>query len=99
MEVTTKPIHDPEELFSGSAGSFSRLPAIRDFLPKVTFKEAVRRQARAGDVCIVGLDVGSTTTKAVVMRAADRAILAGCYLRTNGDPVQASRDCYRELYR
>ncbi|TEB16069.1 R-phenyllactate dehydratase activator [Pelotomaculum sp. FP] len=99
LEVTTKPIHDPEELFSGSEGSFSRLPAIRDFLPKVTFKEAIRQRARAGDACIVGLDVGSTTTKAVVMRTADHAILAGCYLRTNGDPVKASRDCYREVYR
>lgn len=99
LEVSTKPIHDPEELFSGNEGSFSHLPAIRDFLPRVTFKEAIHQQARTGDDCIIGLDVGSTTTKAVVMRTADNAILASCYLRTNGDPIQASRDCYREVYR
>ncbi|MDD4238341.1 MAG: acyl-CoA dehydratase activase [Desulfotomaculaceae bacterium] len=99
LEVSTKPIHAPEELFNDSEGSFSRLPAISDFLSKVTFKEAMRQQARIGDECIVGLDVGSTTTKAVVLRTNDNAILASCYLRTNGDPIQASRNCYREIYR
>jgi activator of 2-hydroxyglutaryl-CoA dehydratase len=97
LVVSTKPIRDPEELFSGSEGAFSRLPAINDFLSKVTFKEAIRKPAQTGDECIVGLDVGSTTTKAVVMRTKDNAVLAGCYLRTNGDPIQASRNCYREV--
>lgn len=99
LEVNTTPVCQPEELFNTGEGSFSHLPAIKDFMPKVTFKEGGRQQARAGDECIVGLDVGSTTTKAVVMRSADNAILASCYLRTNGDPVQASRNCYREVNR
>ena len=43
-----------------------------------------------GDVCILGLDVGSTTTKAVLLRTSDNAMLASVYLRTNGDPVGAS---------
>lgn len=99
FDVNTKPVREPEELFSAGEGSFSRLPVIKDFLSRVTFKEAIRRLAKAGDECILGLDVGSTTTKAVVMRTDDNAILASCYLRTNGDPVRASRDCYREVYR
>ena len=39
----------------------------------------------------------STTTKAVIIRAKDNALLASVYLRTNGNPVKASVDCYIEL--
>lgn len=97
LETVTIPVGDPGELFIDGESSFSCLPAIKDFLPKVTFKQAIRQKAQKGDVCIIGLDVGSTTTKAVVMRTNDNAILASCYLRTNGDPIQASRHCYREV--
>jgi len=45
----------------------------------------------------VGLDVGSTTTKAVLLRLRDNATVASVYLRTNGNPVKASRECYWEL--
>ena len=52
---------------------------------------------RRTTVCILGLDVGSTTTKAVLLRRSDHALLASVYLRTNGDPVGASRQCYRAI--
>ncbi len=97
LEAGTKPVMDPVDLFIEGESSFSTLPAIKDYLPKVTFKQPIRRKAKKGDVCILGLDVGSTTTKAVVMRTSDNAILASCYLRTNGDPIRASRYCYSEV--
>ena len=50
-----------------------------------------------GDECILGLDVGSTTTKAVVLRISDNAVLGSIYLYTHGNPVRASRKCYTEL--
>jgi predicted CoA-substrate-specific enzyme activase len=93
----TKPVKSIRELFIDGEGSFSCLPAIKDYLPNVTFKQTLRQSAKKGDACILGLDVGSTTTKAVVMRTSDDAILASCYLRTNGDPIRASRHCYREV--
>jgi predicted CoA-substrate-specific enzyme activase len=96
-ERPVRPAGGCGDLFARGASSFSFLPPLKDFLPRVTFKEAARGAARAGDNCIVGLDVGSTTTKAVVLRTSDNAVLAGCYLRTSGDPVQAARNCYREL--
>lgn len=64
---------------------------------KVRFMESVRGKANKDDICILGLDVGSTTTKAILMRKEDQAILAGIYLRTNGDPVAASRKCYEGI--
>lgn len=78
---------------------FSRLPPLREAAPLVSFREHPRAVAQAGDETILGLDVGSTTTKAVLMRTRDEAILAAVYLRTGGDPVAASRRCYAELDR
>ncbi len=57
----------------------------------------LRAQANASDKCILGLDVGSTTTKAVILRTSDNKILASVYLRTNGNPVEASRNCLKSL--
>ena len=76
---------------------FSRHLPLKDALSRVRFMEPIRDKARDGDDCILGLDVGSTTTKAVLVRRSDRAILAGIYLRTNGDPVGASRKCYEGI--
>ncbi len=99
LERETRPIRSPEELFSEGDSFDQSLPPLGDYLPRVTFKEAIRQEAEEGDICILGLDVGSTTTKAVVLRTRDNAIVADCYLRTNGDPVGASRNCYREIHR
>ncbi|MFA4886434.1 MAG: acyl-CoA dehydratase activase, partial [Desulfotomaculaceae bacterium] len=97
LDTETMPVASPDDLFKMGEDSFSYLPAIKEFTSKVDFKETFRQEAQKGDTCIVGLDVGSTTTKAVVMRSGDKAILASCYLRTNGDPIGASRQCYREV--
>ena len=84
-------------LLKERASSFDSLPPLDGFADQVTFKEMARDRIRAGDDCILGLDVGSTTTKAVLMRRTDRALLASIYLRTSGDPVKASRRCYQAL--
>lgn len=99
LEHETAPITNVDHIFVQQPSSFSFLPPMSDYVQQVTFKENLRQTPRSGDVCIVGLDVGSTTTKAVLMRESDDAILASCYLRTNGDPIGASRQCYRELAR
>ncbi|MBN1687416.1 MAG: activase, partial [Spirochaetales bacterium] len=85
--------------------SFSRLASLKKFTDRVEFRAAYRDTAVLGERCILGLDVGSTTTKAVLIPAERRTpggkedvpILAGVYLRTNGDPVGASRQCYAGL--
>jgi len=86
------------EVIKHDETSFHRLPPLADSLDKVDFRTVERGIAREGDQCILGLDVGSTTTKAVLLRLSDNSILASIYLRTNGNPVQASRACYASLY-
>jgi predicted CoA-substrate-specific enzyme activase len=85
------------DLFVKEAVSFDSLPPLQDFATQVEFKSIETGTIRSGDVCVLGLDVGSTTTKAVLMRKTDNAMLASVYLRTNGDPVGASRKCYRSI--
>ncbi|MBU2252671.1 MAG: activase, partial [Proteobacteria bacterium] len=93
----TAPFPGFAELFVTRATSFDSLPPLTDFAGQVEFKTMERDTIRPGDACVLGLDVGSTTTKAVLIRRADHALLASVYLRTNGDPVGASRRCYRSL--
>ena len=88
---------DPENLFEDRKYSFTFLPPIAEAEPLVEFKSFEKGTVQAGDRCIIGLDVGSTTTKSVVLRTNDDAVLASTYLRTNGDPVGASRNCYRAM--
>ncbi|OQY58998.1 MAG: activase [Desulfobacteraceae bacterium 4572_88] len=87
----------PSTLFSSEATSFDTLSALRGFENMVEFKSIEQGEIQAGEICILGLDVGSTTTKAVLIRKSDNALLASVYLRTNGEPVGASRQCYRSL--
>ena len=88
---------DPLEFLS-SESSYSTLPPLRDFEHLVTFREHPQVEAAEGET-VLGLDVGSTTTKAVLVRTADDKICASVYLKTNGDPVGASRQCYKEIQR
>jgi len=86
-----------ENIFKRGRDSFSLLPPLSSAAAMVDFKTAARGIAQENDRCIIGLDVGSTTTKAVILRVNDDRVLASVYLRTQGNPVQASRECYADL--
>ncbi|NLL46621.1 MAG: CoA activase, partial [Clostridiales bacterium] len=96
LENETIPINI-NEFFKESGHEFPHHKPLSEAKSKVRFMKSVRGKVNKDDVCILGLDVGSTTTKAVLMRKEDQAILAGVYLRTNGDPVAASRKCYEGI--
>ncbi|MBW1899178.1 MAG: activase, partial [Deltaproteobacteria bacterium] len=86
-----------DRLLKTEVKSFEALPPLTDYKDMVTFKTIGKGEIKSGDKCLLGLDVGSTTTKAVLLRKPDNVILASVYLRTNGDPVGASRECYRSI--
>ncbi|MHB1254874.1 MAG: acyl-CoA dehydratase activase, partial [Dethiobacteraceae bacterium] len=86
-----------DELRAENNSAFDFLAPLSAFQHGVSFKEQSWQQATVDDEYIIGLDAGSTTTKAILMRTSDQAIVAGIYLRTGGDPVAASRQCYRSL--
>ena len=97
LENDTSKFPGISELFSTDAASFDTLPPLRHFENMVEFKTIEKGEVRPGDECILGLDVGSTTTKVVLIRKSDNAMLAQVYLLTSGDPVGASRRCYQSI--
>ncbi|MCP4642410.1 MAG: activase [bacterium] len=97
LDRPTRPVTSVDEFFAPHGHTFAFLRPLSESRERVRFVHHERGSASPGDHTIVGLDVGSTTTKGVVMRRSDKAVLAAEYLRTNGDPVGASRDVYRSL--
>lgn len=89
-------VTDRHALVSDSYHSFPTFPALKESGGGVTFKSEPRGEFYDGEY-VCGLDVGSTTTKAVLLRTDNHAITASVYLRTNGDPINASRECYRQI--
>jgi len=93
----TTPFAGISNLFDKKTTSFNTLSPLLNFKDMVEFKTIEMRDIKPGDVCLLGLDVGSTTTKAVLLRKHDNAMLASVYLRTNSDPIGASRNCYQNI--
>ena len=83
--------------FLEQKSSFDFLKPLSESEKLVDFKQMPSGTPAAGDRCVLGLDVGSTTTKASLLRLSDDRMLAAVYLRTNGNPVRASRQCYAGL--
>ncbi len=90
-------IEDFNDIFIDRSSSFVFHQPLKNFKDKVQFKTMEKSKAKEGDVCLLGLDVGSTTTKAVVIRKSDNQVLGSVYLYTHGNPIEASRKCYTEL--
>ncbi|MGE5329668.1 MAG: acyl-CoA dehydratase activase [Deltaproteobacteria bacterium] len=97
LENTTIKVENKKQLFSDEKKSFAILPALKLAKSKVEFKDIKKSKAEEGDRCFVGLDVGSTTTKAVLLREKDNAILASVYIKTLGDPIKAAKFCYMSI--
>jgi predicted CoA-substrate-specific enzyme activase len=62
-------------------------------------KKVAEKKITAGASYILGVDAGSTTTKAVLMNTSDGSVGASCYLRTLGNPIEATRKCLYEIER
>ncbi|MCX7879504.1 MAG: acyl-CoA dehydratase activase [Ignavibacteria bacterium] len=88
---------DFSNIFKPAKSSFLFHKPLKEHLDLVEFKKIEKGEPKDGDVCIVGLDVGSTTTKGVLIRTTDCKILASSYIYTHGEPIKAARKVYSEL--
>ena len=73
------------------------LPPLHRYADRVEVIGAPSRQPPPDGPMVLGVDAGSTTTKAVLLDPATRGVVASHYTRTNGDPVAAVRECLRSL--
>jgi predicted CoA-substrate-specific enzyme activase len=93
-----EPVHRTPSL--SRPAPLSRLPALELYADRVRVIAAGPPQAPPlpwDAPLALGVDAGSTTTKAVLLDPATRKVVASHYARTNGDPVAATRQCLRAL--
>jgi predicted CoA-substrate-specific enzyme activase len=91
------PLPPREQLFDTSAITFERHPAMEVSAHLVDAVQPTRGKIEAGREYVLGIDGGSTTTKAVLVDAETRQICAEHYGRTHGDPVGALRKVLTEI--
>ncbi|TET81419.1 MAG: hypothetical protein E3J43_00810, partial [Candidatus Heimdallarchaeota archaeon] len=95
--VKEKPEHT--EINLKTSKSFTTFPSLKDFSSQVTIIDPVENKTDfdKDSTYLLGVDVGSTTTKAVLIDPEDKSVLASFYGRTSGNPIQATRKCIEEL--
>jgi len=74
-----------------------RLPPLSAYAAQVRVIAEPANQAAPDGPLVLGVDAGSTTTKAVLLDPATRGLVAWHYARTNGDPIAAIRKCLHVL--
>ncbi len=99
LKHQTIPFIDINKVYKEGKSSFEFLPKLSLFNDKVSFKTMKHGNIKENGIYILGIDVGSTTTKAILLDKKNNEICADVYLRTNGNPVEAARNCYKELKR
>ena len=93
----TKPFTSFDDIYKESESSFEFLCKLSDYTNKVTFNKWEHGKIKNGNEYVLGIDVGSTTTKAILLDKENNQIVADIYLRTNGNPVEAARNCYKAI--
>ncbi len=80
--------------------TFTTLPNLKQFESLVNIMPDISTQSGEIDSTlsyILGVDVGSTTTKAVLVHPDTHEILASHYGRTTGNPIEATRTCLSKI--
>jgi predicted CoA-substrate-specific enzyme activase len=80
-----------------SQAKLSHLPPLTDYAGQVQVIAAPSLQPPPEGPMVLGVDAGSTTTKAILLDPATNGVVASHYTRTKGDPVAATRECLRAL--
>lgn len=95
-EVIDRPLLDC--LNTVKTRQFDTLLPLKDSYEKVTYiKNNGNIKPEPGMKVILGIDAGSTTTKAALLENESGGVIASIYLRTHGNPVMAARKCLDEI--
>ena len=86
-----------ENLFRQNSIQFKRFKSLKTAQGKVTYLPSKKSKVMAGKEYILGVDGGSTTTKACLIDMETSEITASFYGRTHGDPVKALKNCFVEM--
>lgn len=90
-----QPLHSSPSL--AAQATLGHLPALSLYSDLVQVIAAPAPQAAPDGPMVLGVDAGSTTTKAVLLDPTTHSVVASHYTRTKGDPVAATRECLNAL--
>ncbi|MFC1504608.1 acyl-CoA dehydratase activase [Spirochaetota bacterium] len=88
---------EPEKLFRSHNIQFGRYENLKTVEHRVKYLESRKTKVRPNREYILGVDGGSTTTKACLVDMETDEITASYYGRTHGDPVNALKQCLKEI--
>ncbi|MCL1991905.1 MAG: acyl-CoA dehydratase activase, partial [Spirochaetes bacterium] len=91
------PLPPAAALLKNNEIRFGTMGALADWRGKVKFFEKKGGMVQKGRSYILGVDGGSTTTKACLVDAESLEIAASHYGRTHGDPVKALKECLASI--
>ncbi len=86
-----------EKLFKPGKVQFKRFKNLMTAASRVTYLSSKKGKVVAGREYILGVDGGSTTTKASLIDMETSEVTASFYGRTHGDPVKALKNCLIEM--
>lgn len=86
-----------DKLLKSNVVRFDSLTDLKKWKDKVRLFEKGEGKVIAGRSYILGVDGGSTTTKACLIDSETDEIVASHYGRTHGDPVKALKECLKVL--
>ncbi|MCL2480621.1 MAG: acyl-CoA dehydratase activase [Spirochaetaceae bacterium] len=86
-----------DKYFKHNEVKFARYKSLRTQLERVKYFEHPEKKAEKGREYILGVDGGSTTTKACLIDIDTNEVVASHYGRTHGDPVKALKLCLAEI--
>ncbi len=98
-EITNESDFPPyEQWFSDSKIDFDTHEPLKNNEDLLDYRvKSIKSELVEGGTYILGIDAGSTTTKAVLYDVQDGIICASSYLRTLGNPIAATKNCLTEL--
>ncbi len=88
-----------EKLFKKSTDEFESHEPLKNSESLLDYRVNKNAQGKIieGGSYILGIDAGSTTTKAVLFNVSDDSVGASIYLRTLGNPILATKQCLNGL--
>ncbi|MDC7228013.1 MAG: acyl-CoA dehydratase activase [Spirochaetales bacterium] len=96
-EENGSPMPAIEKLLKDNKINFPRYEKLSNVMDKVTYFQSDMGKVAAGKEYVLGVDGGSTTTKACLIDIETNQIVAEHYGRTHGDPVKALKGCIVEI--
>ncbi|GAB6272193.1 MAG: acyl-CoA dehydratase activase [Smithella sp.] len=95
--VSGSPLPPLGSLFKNRSIQFKRFKNLQTARGRVTYLPSQKSRVIAGREYILGVDGGSTTTKASLIDIETSEVTASYYGRTHGDPVSALKNCLIEM--